>query len=108
MQDHRAGLHRSSRSPFLPRRAKQHEPGIAAVDIHGHGPASRRADDHLGLMLVELLLGDLDGLDEILVGQLRIDDLMAVLGKEGRFDAAWDRLPPSSRTHSNTIWASGK
>ena len=44
-------------------------------------------------MLVELLLGDLDGLCEILVGQLRIDDFVAVLRQEGRFDAAWDRLP---------------
>ena len=30
---------------------------------------------------------------EVLVGQLRVDDLVAVLGQEGRFDAAWDRLP---------------
>ena len=74
---------------FLPRRAKQDDLGRAAVDIHGHGTAPRRADDHLGLMLVELLLGDLDGLGEILVGQLRIDDDMTVLGQEGRFDGVW-------------------
>ena len=30
---------------------------------------------------------------EVLVGQLRVDDLVAVLGQEGRLDAAWDRLP---------------
>jgi hypothetical protein len=85
MQDHRAEVHRLGRSPFLPRRAKQYEPGIAAIDIHGYGTAPRRADDHLGLVLVELLLGDLDGKSEILVGQFRIDDLVAVLGQEGRF-----------------------
>ena len=45
------------------------------------------------LVLVELGLGDLDGLGEVLVGQLRVDDLVAVLGQEGRLDAAWDRLP---------------
>jgi hypothetical protein len=41
----------------------------------------------------ELLLGDLDGLGEILVGQFRIDNLVSIFRKVGRFDAAWDRLP---------------
>ena len=40
-------------------------------------------------MPVELLLSDLDGLGEIFVGQFRIDDLVAVLGEEGRFDGVW-------------------
>ena len=40
-------------------------------------------------MLVELLLGDPDGLGEILVGKFRIDDLVAVLRQEGRFDGVW-------------------
>src|ERR1017187_10078855 len=44
-------------------------------------------------MLVELLLGDLEGSGEILVGQLRVDDFVAVLRQEGRFDASWGRLP---------------
>jgi hypothetical protein len=47
----------------------------------------------LGLVHVELLLGDLDGLGEIIVRQNRIDDLMAVLRQVLRFDAAWDRVP---------------
>src|ERR1019366_10068788 len=93
MQDHRAELHRSSRSPFLPRRAQQHELRRAAVYIHGHDTAPARSHDDLGLMLVELILGDLDGSVEILVGQLRVDDLMAVLSEICRFDAAWDGLP---------------
>jgi hypothetical protein len=44
-------------------------------------------------VLVELLLGDLDGLEEVVVRQLRVDDLVAVLGQEGRLDASWDRVP---------------
>src|SRR5262249_17458507 len=56
-------------------------------------PAPGRADDRLRLVLVELGLGYLDGLAEVLVGQLRVDDGMGVPGQEGRFDAAGDRLP---------------
>jgi hypothetical protein len=39
-------------------------------------------------VLVELLLGDPDGLVEILVGKLRVDDLVAVLRQVSRLDAA--------------------
>ena len=46
-----------------------------------------------GWCVVELGLGDSDGLGEILVRQLRIDDLVAVVFQEGRLDAAWNRLP---------------
>ena len=56
-------------------------------------PPRDRADDDLGLVLVELGLGDLDGLGEVFVGQCRVDDLVAVLRQEGRLDAARDRLP---------------
>jgi hypothetical protein len=44
------------------------------------------------LVPVELYLGDPDGLVEILVGQLRVDDLVPVLGQEGRFDACSKRI----------------
>jgi hypothetical protein len=44
-------------------------------------------------VLVELGLGDLDGLIEVLVRQFRVDDLVAMLGQEGRLDATRDRLP---------------
>jgi hypothetical protein len=44
-------------------------------------------------VLGELDLGDLGGLPEVVVGQFRVDDLVAVLGQEGRLDAAWDRVP---------------
>ena len=56
-----------ARPVLLPRRAEQDEPGFAAVDVHRHGPAPRGADDHLGPVLVELGLGDADGLGEVLV-----------------------------------------
>ena len=82
VQDHRAGLDRPGRPVLLPRRAEQDEPGLAAVDVHGDGTAPRRADDHLRLVLVELGLGDPDGLVEVLVGQLRVDDLVAVLARK--------------------------
>src|SRR5580658_6419576 len=45
------------------------------------------------LVVVELCLGDLDRLVEILIRQFRVDDLVAVLRQEGRLDAAWDGLP---------------
>jgi hypothetical protein len=45
------------------------------------------------LGLAELGLSDPDGLVEVLVGQLRADDLVAVPGEEGWLDATWDRLP---------------
>lgn len=41
-------------------------------------------------MLVELGLGDADGLFHVVVGQRRIDDGVAVIFEVGRFDAAWD------------------
>ena len=44
-------------------------------------------------MPVVLGLGDPDRLGEVLVGQFGVDDLVAVPGQLGRFDAARDRLP---------------
>ena len=93
MQDHRAELHLLDRPELLPRRTKQNQFCRATPNVHGDSTASARSHDHIGMVLVELLLGDADGQSEILVGQLRIDDLVAVLRQEGRFDAAWDRLP---------------
>ena len=43
-----------------------------------------RSDDHIGLVLVELVLGDLDGL----LWELGIEDRVAVVLEKGRFDAA--------------------
>jgi hypothetical protein len=43
--------------------------------------------------MIELLLGDLDGKSEILVGQFRIEGRVAVVRQEGGLYASWDRLP---------------
>jgi hypothetical protein len=55
--------------------------------------APARPDYHLRLVPVELILGDPDGPLEVVVGQLRVDDLLAVPGQEGQLDAARDRPP---------------
>jgi len=47
----------------------------------------------LRLVLVELFLGDLDGQGKVFIRQLRVDDLVTVLGQVSRFDAARNRLP---------------
>ena len=49
------------------------------LDVHRHGPASAGPDDDIGMMPVELGLGDADGLVEIVVGQGRIENLVAVV-----------------------------
>ena len=43
-------------------------------------------------MPVELVLGDFIGVVEIVVGQSRVQNLVAVLGQERRLDAAWSRI----------------
>ena len=68
------GLTVRRRSPSLPGRAEQHERRRARVDIHGHGPAPAGSDDDIGMVPVELGLGDADGLIEIVVGQGRVED----------------------------------
>jgi hypothetical protein len=61
------------------RRAKQDEFRRTAVDVHRHGPATGTADDDLGLMLVELSLGSLDGQREVVVVEGGVDDFVAVI-----------------------------
>ncbi len=82
-----------ARAVLLPSRAEQDQPGLAAVDVHRHGPAPRRPDDHFRLVLVELGLGDPDRLVKVLVWQLGVDDLVAVVLQVRRLDAARHRLP---------------
>ena len=66
---------------------------VAAVDVHRHGTAPAGADNDIGMMLVELGLGDADGGIEIVVGQGRVQDFVAVVLEVGRLDAARCRLP---------------
>jgi len=86
MQNRRAGLHGRGRAVFLPSRAEQHQGRLAAVEVHGHCAASGRADDHVGMMLVTLGLGNGEGGGEV-VEQFGVEDGVTVLGEEGWFDA---------------------
>ena len=52
-----------------------------------------RADNDLGLMLVERGLSRGECGSEIIVVEGRVDDFKAVLGEVGRFDAARHRVP---------------
>ncbi len=45
-------------------------------------------------MLAEVGLGDANGFLEIIIGELRVDDGVAVGLQVGRFDAAWDDCLP--------------
>ena len=74
-----------------------------AVDVHRHGPASARTDDHLGLMLIELGLGDTDGPGEIFVRQFWVEDFVAVRGEVRRLYAARDRLPAVEEENTHRL-----
>src|SRR5262249_23286282 len=78
---------------LLPGRAKQNKPGVSAVQVHRHGPASAGADHDIWVLPVELFLSDTDCLGEVLARQLRVEDLVAVLRQVGGLHAAWDGLP---------------
>ena len=94
VQNHCAGLQQCpGRPPILPCWAEQHEPGIATFDVHGDGTTTGRSHDNLGLVLVELSLGDSDSLSKVVVRQLGVDDGVAVILQVRRFDATWDRMP---------------
>ena len=77
----------------LPGRAEQHQRRRTAVDIHGHGPAPAGTDDDIRAVPVELGLGDANGGVEIVVGQGRVQDFVAVVLEIGRLHAARRRLP---------------
>ena len=65
---------------------------LAAADIHGDAPAPARPHDDLVPVRVELGLGDLDGLGEIYVRRRGVDDLVAVVFRVRRLDAADHRV----------------
>src|SRR5262245_29886063 len=60
--------------------------------FYGEGGRKRRRVA-IAVLDAELGLGDPDGLDEVVVGQLRVGDPVAVPGQEGRLDASGDRPP---------------
>jgi hypothetical protein len=93
MQDHSVGLHRPDHPILLPCRAKQHELRITTDDVHGDGPTPARPNDNLRVVDVELGLGDSDGLGEVVVGQLRVENFVAVVFQLRRLHAARNRVP---------------
>ena len=66
---------------------------VVGFEIHGDCAATGTADDHVGLALIVLGLGDPHGGGEVFVWQRRIQNFVAVIGQKGRFSAAWDAGP---------------
>jgi hypothetical protein len=72
--------------PSLPCRAQENKGRIAAVDVHRHAATSGTTHDNIGLMLVKLGLGDSQGGVKVIVGQGRIQDLVADDARQGLAD----------------------
>jgi len=87
VQDHCAWLDHPDRSPSLPGGAEQNERRRAGCEVHRHSATPAGADDDI--RVVPVGLGDLDCL-EVLVRPGGIDDLVVVLGEEGRFHTTRD------------------
>jgi hypothetical protein len=51
--------------------------GVSGVDVRGDGSTSAGADNHVGLPLIELGLGDAEVGVETVVGQGRVQNLVA-------------------------------
>lgn len=105
MQNHCAGLHRRGSAVFPPCRAKQHEPGFAALDVHGQSAAPARADDDLRLVGVEFGLSYAHCCGEILVIERRVDDLAAMPGKVGRLHTARHGIPTVKEENSHSLFS---
>jgi hypothetical protein len=88
VQNHRVGFHRLGGPPAFPGWTEENEPRLAPVDVHGDGTASARSDDSIRLVLIEFSLGDPGGRLEVIVGQGRVQDLVAVAGQVRWLDAA--------------------
>ncbi len=69
MQDDRAELHLRRRTPSFPGGAQEDKRSVAHLDVHGHGSTPAGTDHNIGLVLVELGLGDADGETEIVIGE---------------------------------------
>jgi hypothetical protein len=93
VKKHRTRLHHSGRSPVLPFGAEQDELCEAAVDVHGHGPATGASHDDLRLMLIEFGLGRRNRRDEVIIVECRIDDVVAMVLQVRRLDATRNRVP---------------
>lgn len=72
-----------------PGRAQQDQGCVAGLEVHGHGPAARRADDDIGSVPAVSGLGDVDGQLEVIVIQGGIEYLMSQALQKHGFHAAW-------------------
>ena len=70
---------------------EQDERRVARLDVNGDRTASGRVDDHIRLVLIVLNLSNADGGVQIVVGQCRVEDFVAVIGKEGGVFSTRDR-----------------
>ena len=93
VKKHRTRLHRSGCTPILPCGAEQDELCEAAVDVHGHGPATGTSHNDLRLMLIEFRLGRRNRRDEVVIVECGIDDVVAVVLQVRRLDATRNRVP---------------
>ena len=93
MQDNRVRLDGRGRAPFLPRRAKQDEWRVSAVDVHRDRTATRTANDHIGLVLIVFGLSGADRQPKVVVIEGRVDERVAVVAEIGWFDAARNAVP---------------
>ena len=73
------GFHSCGRAPSLPCRAQEHQRRVAAVDIDRHCAATGTTDYNIGLMLAELGLSDPQGGSEIVVGEMGVEDFVAMV-----------------------------
>jgi hypothetical protein len=64
-----------------------------ADPLHRNGPAPARSDNNGGLMFVERRLAGSDGGIEVIVVERWVNDFVAVIHQESRFDAARYAVP---------------
>src|SRR5687768_15988444 len=93
MQDGAVGPDGLRSTVLPPRRAEQHQRDVTGLEIHRQCTTTAAADNHVGLVLVVLGLGDCESGGEVFVGQSGIQNGMTVLHQKGRLYAAWDGLP---------------
>ena len=63
--------------PIVSKPGREGQAASCRLDVHRHGPTPAGTDHDIGLMPVELGLGDPDGLVEIVIRQGRVEDLVA-------------------------------
>jgi hypothetical protein len=93
VQNDRVRLYLFGLPPPLTGRAEQYQRRPACFQVHGNSAAPAGAHDHVGMTPVALGLGNPHGSLEVVVGQGRVQDFVAVAGQVRRLDAARHGLP---------------